>query len=210
MNTENRSEVRPEVRRGSFRTGYKNEGRLIIACIAGSVLCTAMMIVGLALNGAPKDFLGFMSGVFWIIPAVVCLLIIPVILYGRNCSYYAGEGEMEIITPAGSDYLYYNDVSEVIYRQFYLWGRPRGYIVTVVTGVRDHCFRLLLGGEQNEPKHTPFFLLEVNAGLKQNEAPDPELAAAIMSQFAVMQEKQEDRLSKKRKKKTWENLFDDR
>ena len=30
-----------------------------------------------------------------------------------------------------------------------------------------------------------------------------------MSQFAVMQEKQEDRLSRRRKKKTWENLFDD-
>lgn len=30
-----------------------------------------------------------------------------------------------------------------------------------------------------------------------------------MAQFAVMQEKQEDRVSRKRKKKTWENLFDD-
>jgi len=30
-----------------------------------------------------------------------------------------------------------------------------------------------------------------------------------VTQFAVMQEKQEDRVSRKRKKKTWENLFDD-
>ena len=41
------------------------------------------------------------------------------------------------------------------------------------------------------------------------EETDPELAAAVMAQFAVMQEKQEDRVSRKRKKKTWENLFDD-
>lgn len=209
--TETAAEQKPFVRRGSFRVGYSSEDKAVLMCIVGAVLCACMFVVGLVLSGAPEDFLSFMGSVFWIIPAVLCLLLIPVILYGRNCTYYAGTEEFEAITPRGSDYLYYKEVTEVIYKPIMLWGRQRGWLVTVVTNVRDFTFRLLFdrGSELTEPKHTPFYLLELNAGLKQPEAADPELSAAIMSQFAVMQEKQEDRLSKKRKKKTWENLFDD-
>lgn len=204
------NEKKPSVRRGSFRVGYNNEGRLVILCAAGAFLCMCMFIVGLIFFGAPDSFISFMGGVFWIIPAVLCLLIIPVIFYGRNCTYHAGEREMEIVSPKGSDYLYYSDISEVIYKQTLLFGKPRGYNVTVVTGVRDFSFRYLIDSpELNDPKHTPFYLLELNAGLKRPEPNDPELSAAVMAQFALMQEKQEDRLSKKRKKKTWENLFDD-
>ena len=191
--TETAAEQKPFVRRGSFRVGYSGEDKAVLMCIVGAVLCACMFVVGLVLSGAPEDFLSFMGSVFWIIPAVLCLLLIPVILYGRNCTYYAGTEEFEAITPRGSDYLYYKEVTEVIYKPIMLWGRQRGWLVTVVTNVRDFTFRLL----------------ELNAGLKQPEAAEPERSAAIMSQFAVMQEKQEDRLSKKRKKKTWENLFDD-
>ena len=211
MENTNNESTKPQTRRGSFRVGYKNEGRLIALCIAGVVLCLCMLVVGLVLFGAPDDFLDFMGSVFWIIPAVVCLILIPVIVYGRNCSYFAGEKEIEIISPNGSEYIYYSEISEVIYKHFTLFGKPRGYLVTVVTGVRDFSYRYLFSSpEQTEPKHTPFFLLEINAGLKQPEQTDPEFAAAVLAQFDLMKEKQEDRLSRKRKKKTWENLFDDK
>ena len=77
--------------------------------------------------------------------------------------------------------------------------------------MRDFTYRYIFDRHDDlcEPKHTPFYILELNAGLTQPEETDPELAAAVMAQFAVMQEKQEDRVSRKRKKKTWENLFDD-
>ncbi len=204
-------EKKPFVRRGSFRMGYGNEGKLILLCIAGAVLCLCMMIVGLVIFGAPQDFIGFMASIFWIIPAVLCVIFIPIVIYGRNCSYYAGVEEFEAITPRGSEYLYYSDVSEVIYKPIYLFKKQRGWYVTVVTGVRDFTFRCLFdnSGEHTEPKHTPFYLLELNSGLKKPEADDPELAAAIMSQFAVMQEKQQDRLSKKRKRRSLKNLFDE-
>ncbi len=198
------------VRRGSFRTAYNNEDKLIIICAAGAVLCVAMFIVGLSVFGEPEDFLGFMSSVFWIIPAVVCVVCIPVVVYGRNCTYNAGETELELNTPHGSDYLYYSDISEVVYKPMYLFKKQRGFLVTVVTGVRDFTFRYIFDGEDlKKPEHTPFYLLEVNSGLRQPETGDSELSAAIMAQFAVMQERQEDRLSKKRPKKTWKNLFDD-
>lgn len=208
---ENEQERKTLIRRGSFRVGYKNEDKLILMCIIGVVLCLGMFVTGLILFGAPDSFLSFMGGVFWIVPAVVCAVLIPVISYGRRCDYYAADKEMETVTPGGSDYLYYSDISEVIYKPMTLFGKPRGYFITVVTGVRDFTFRYLIerGSELDQPKHTPFYILELNAGLKQPEPEDPELKAAIMSQFAVMQEKQEDRLSRRRKKKTWENLFDD-
>lgn len=198
------------IRRGTFRVAYRNEDKLIIGCIIGAVLCVAMFITGLVMFGAPQDFLGFMSSVFWIIPAVVCVICIPVIRYGRNCAYNAGESEFEAITPRGSDYLYYSDISEVIYTPTRLFGKPRGFLVTVVTSVRDFKFQYIYGGEElDQPEHTPFYLLEINAGLREPEAADPELTAAIMSQFAVMKEKQADRISKRRPKKNWKNLFDD-
>lgn len=209
---ENKQGQKALVRRGSFRIGYKNEDKLIIFCIVGAALCLCMFVVGLIMFGAPDSFISFMGGVFWIVPAVVCAVMIPVIIYGRRCDYYTAETEMETVMPGGSDYLYYSDISEVIYKPMTLFGKPRGYFITVVTGVRDFTFRYLVdrGSELDQPKHTPFYILELNAGLRQPEPDDPELKAAIMSQFAVMQEKQEDRLSKRRKKKTWENLFDDK
>lgn len=205
------NEKKPLIRRGSFRVSYGSEEKLIIMCAVGAALCFCMFIVGLILFGAPSDAASFMGSVFWIIPAAVCIVCIPVIFYGRRCSYYAGEKELEAVTPGGSDYLYYSEISEVIYKPMTLFGKQRGYLVTVVTGVRDFTYRYIFdrSDELHEPKHTPFFILELNAGLKQPEQTDPELAAAVMAQFAVMQEKQEDRISKKRKKKTWENLFDD-
>ncbi|MGN1341378.1 MAG: hypothetical protein ACI4WS_13885, partial [Oscillospiraceae bacterium] len=120
------NEAKTMTRRGSFRVGYGNEEKLIIMCIFGAVLCLGMMVVGLVLFGAPESFIGFMSSVFWAIPAVVCVILIPVIIYGRNCSYYAGEKEMEFITPHGSDYLYYSDISEVIYKPLTLFRKHRG------------------------------------------------------------------------------------
>ena len=210
MENEN-NEKKPMIRRGSFRVGYGSEEKLIIMCGIGAALCLCMFIVGLVLFGAPTDFMGFMGSVFWIIPMVICLVFIPVIFYGRRCTYYAGDKELDAVTPGGSDYLYYSDISEVIYKPTTLFGKLRGYHVTVVTGVRDFTYRYIFDRHDDlcEPRHTPFYILELNAGLKQPEETDPELAAAVMAQFAVMQEKQEDRVSRKRKKKTWENLFDD-
>lgn len=210
MDTEN-NEKKPMIRRGSFRVSYGSEEKLIIMCAVGAGLCICMFIMGLVLFGAPVDFMSFMGSVFWIIPAVICLVFIPVIFYGRRCSYYAGGTEFEAVTPRGSDYLYYSDISEVIYKPTTLFGKQRGYYVTVVTSLRDFTYRYIFdrSDDHREPKHTPFYILELNAGLKQPEQTDPELAPAVMAQFAVMKEKQEDRRSKKRKKKTWENLFDD-
>lgn len=210
---DNKNEQKQEIliRRGSFRIGYANEKKLIVLCILGMLLCLCMFVGGLIAFGVPQDFLGFMCGVFWIIPFFLCLIIVPVLVYGRRCKYYTAEKEMEIITPTGRDYLYYSDISEVIYKSFRLFKRQRGYKITVVTGVRDYTYNLLFDSisEFTLPEYTPFYILELNSGLKKPVQPDPEFSAAIMSQFAVMQEKQEDRLSKKRKKKTWENLFDD-
>lgn len=198
------------IRRGSFRMAYNNEDKLLIGCIAAAVLCVLMFILGLVMFGAPEDFMGFMCTFFWLIPAVVCVLCIPVMIYGRNCSYNAGESELEIRTPRGSDFLYYSDVSEVTYKPTFLFGKPRGFLITVVTGMRDFTFRFIYDGEElRKPEHTPFYLLEVNSGLRQPVREDPELAAAIMSQFAVMKEKQDDRISKRRPKKTWKNMFGD-
>lgn len=208
--TEQKTDSGKLIRRGSFRISYNNEGKLVLFCIIGALLCIAMFIVGLVLFGAPEDFLGFMGSVFWIIPAVVCVVLIPVIIWGRTCSYSTDEIELQANMPGGPEYLYYSDISEVIYKPFLLFGKPRGLLVTVVTSVRDFTYRYIYSSDElTEPEHTPFYLLEINSGLKQPQNSDPELTAAIMSQFAVMQEKQTDRLSKKRPKKTWKNLFDD-
>ena len=154
METEN-NEKKPMIRRGSFRVGYGSEEKLIIMCGIGAALCLCMFIVGLVLFGAPTDFMGFMGSVFWIIPMVICLVFIPVIFYGRRCTYYAGDKELEAVTPGGSDYLYYSDISEVIYKPTTLFGKLRGYHVTVVTGVRDFTYRYIFDRHDDLNRGTP-------------------------------------------------------
>lgn len=195
------------VRRGSFRIGYKNEKRLIIICLAGAAASIMFMVLGLVMFGAPENVLGFMTSFFWLIPAALCLAVIPALSYGRNCTYYADESEFRTVTPAGTDYLYYSDISEVVYKPIMKLGRKRGYLVTVVTGVRDFTYPCLFGrnSELTEPEHTPFYLLELNAGLKQPQPRDEEHSTAVMAMFAEMQERQADRLSRKAKKSLWKD-----
>ena len=195
------------VRRGSFRIGYKNEKKLVMLCLAGAAASILFMVLGLALFGAPVDFMGFMTSFFWLIPAVLCLALIPALSYGRNCTYYADESEFRTVTPSGTDYLYYSDISEVVYKPIMKLGRKRGYLVTVVTGVRDFTYPCLFGrySELTEPEHTPFYLLELNAGLRQPQPRDEEHSAAVMAMFAEMQERQTDRLSRKAKKSLWKD-----
>lgn len=195
------------VRRGSFRIGYKNEKMLVMLCLAGAAASILFMVLGLALFGAPVDFMGFMTSFFWLIPAVLCLALIPALSYGRNCTYYADESEFRTVTPSGTDYLYYSDISEVVYKPIMKLGRKRGYLVTVVTGVRDFTYPCLFGrySELTEPEHTPFYLLELNAGLRQPQPRDEEHSAAVMAMFAEMQERQTDRLSRKAKKSLWKD-----
>ena len=56
--------------------------------------------------------------------------------------------------------LYYSDISEVIYKPTTLFGKLRGYHVTVVTGVRDFTYRYIFDRHDDlcEPRHTPFYL----------------------------------------------------
>lgn len=195
------------VRRGSFRIGYKNEKRLVVLCLAGAAASILFMVLGLVLFGTPVDFAGFMTSFFWLIPAVLCLALIPALSYGRNCTYYADESEFRTVTPSGTDYLYYTDISEVVYKPIMKLGRKRGYLVTVVTGVRDFTYPCLFGrhSELTETEHTPFYLLELNAGLRQPQPRDEEHSTAVMAMFAEMQERQADRLSRKAKKSLWKD-----
>lgn len=195
------------VRRGSFRIGYKNEKRLVMLCLAGAAASILFMVLGLVLFGAPVDLAGFMTSFFWLIPAVLCLALIPALSYGRNCTYYADESEFRTVTPSGTDYLYYTDISEVVYKPIMKLGRKRGYLVTVVTGVRDFTYPCLFGrhSELTETEHTPFYLLELNAGLRQPQPRDEEHSTAVMAMFAEMQERQADRLSRKAKKSLWKD-----
>ena len=98
METEN-NEKKPMIRRGSFRVGYGSEEKLIIMCGIGAALCLCMFIVGLVLFGAPTDFMGFMSSVFWIIPMVICLVFIPVIIYVRRSRRAAATTCITAISP---------------------------------------------------------------------------------------------------------------
>lgn len=204
----------PLIRRGSFRIGYKNEGKLMLLCAIAAVLCVLMFIAGIGIYGLPRDFLTFMGGVFWIIPAVVCVIIDLLVYNGKRCEYRCAETEMEMKTPKGTDYFYYSDIAEVIYKPITLFGKSRGFLVTIVTGVRDFTFRYLSEAnlEVTTPEDSPFYILEVNAGLKKPLKIQPAHADLIMSQFESMVARQKDDRERKEeiKREMLHKFFDDR
>lgn len=204
--------ITPLIRRGSFRVGYKNEKKLVIICVVGFVLCVGMCCMGLAVFGKPVDFMGFMSGSFWAVPAVLCLILIPVIRYGRSCTYSFSDTEMEIVTPKGRDYLYYSDIKAVNYTPMLSGGKQRGWLVNVVTGFREYSYRCLLENpdELIDTDQTPFYVLEINSGLKQEEEITQSASAEILSRFDIMQGQQtQRRIERAKRRPLKERLMDD-
>ena len=128
---------------------------------------------------------------------VVALIARLVLGSGQGCEYTARETEFEVIGPkAQREIFYYSDISEVIYTPIRKKERLRGYTVAIVTGIRTVRYRFVFSpnAELLDTEHTPFYYLEVNAGLRE-EVQLTVNSEAVMSQFESRQRDQKKKTS---------------
>lgn len=174
--------------RGSFRTVNK------LQSLCGTFLAAGLMMIALVVIGCIFDF-GDEANSIVVSLFFVCLGLETVAavvwfiagLRGEH-RYEIRDTEFSVIAPNGSEEIfYYSDVKNVDYTAFKK-GKSRGYTVKITTGIRSVTYQFLFGvnAEKFDTSATPFFELEVKAGLRE---PIPVVEVdkdAIMEQFEQM------------------------
>ena len=176
-------------RRGSFTCASR------AAEICGTVSLSSLIFAAAVLVLCLLDFGGAVGGALWAI-LFVCLgafaagLIARLVLgSGQGCEFEARETDFEVRGPrAQHEIFYYSDVADVMYVPFYRKERLRGYAVTITTGIRTVRYRFIFSpnAELLDTEHTPFYYLEVNSGLREEEQLTVN-ADAVLSQFESRQ-----------------------
>lgn len=186
------------LRRGTFYCADKNAQR-----------CAAMFAVGLAVTAIVLilslfSFSETTDSFFDVLLAVCAVMTVlaaaawAVLGSGMECSYEARDTEFEVRGPKKKrEIFYYNDVRKISYAQIRQKDRLRGYNVTVVTGIREVRYRFVFSpnAELLDTDATPFYFLEVNAGLRE----ETKLAidhGAVLSQLESRQRSQKKKTSR--------------
>lgn len=178
------------IRRGTFRCFNKAAnmcGALFMAGLLMVVLVTVLSIFDFG------EISGLISSFFWVclgLEAVLLVAWIAVAMRG-DYSYVIREDEFSVTAPNGStEYFFYDDVQSVDYTPLSK-GRDKGYTVVITTSVRTVEYPFMFGyrAENTDTSATPFYYLEVKAGLREeiNDEVDKE---KIMEEFERMAREQ--------------------
>ncbi len=199
------------LRRGTFKCALKHE--MVYVFAAGMVWLLITVISYFVLRLWERFPHGELEmGIFAIIAVAFGTLYLTafnVITNGAACEYRAEKTEFMIKGPRKqTEYFYYNDVCDIKYEPMKLHGRVRGYVVTIITGVREVEYRYIFGENKimTEIDDTPFYYLAVNSGLIQHEERP---SGITMEQVAAMFAQKE--MDKYIEKETgdYNNVFDD-
>ncbi len=127
-----------------------------------------------------------MFTLFFAVGFAVRTLGVAIATIGRECEYRAEQTEFVVEGPARRrEIFYYNDVHEVRHEPLTLYGVKRGYLITVVTGVREIQYRYIYSDRKlmTDFEDTPFYFLAVNSGLMEYR---DEPSGITMEQVATM------------------------
>ncbi len=196
-------------RRGSFKCVDPRVEMLKAMMLAGFVM-TGLALIACCFNfGEDINFItGTLFGIcvgMIVVLAVVCALM----SLNDDYEYEASETEFVVTRPSGEkDFFFYNDVKSVEYAPLKNQKGGRGYEVIITTGMRELRYNYLFGPnvEIKTPSATPFYLLEINAGLKSPEENTVD-TKLVMEQFDRMHKSQ--RMSKVSHTERVNELMDD-
>ncbi len=178
--------------RGSFRTVNK------VQSLCGTFLAAGLLMIVLVLIGCIFDFgdevNSIVTSLFFICLGIEAAAVVVWFVSGLRGDhrYEVRDTEFSVTAPNGSEEIfYYSDVKNVDYTAFRK-GKSRGYTVKITTGIRSVTYQFLFGvnAEKFDTSATPFFQLEVNAGLRE---PMPVVEVdkdLIMEQFEQMSREQ--------------------
>ncbi len=171
-----RNETEKQLSRGEFKCGYNHEA--VFLAIIAVILIVVLILVAPSLlsmiSGASRRTRGTIIEVAALPLYLVFGTMFAFILNGRTYEYNAGETEFVVTGPGKhKEFFYYNDVQDIRTEELKLFGKKRGYIVTITTGVRDIQYRYVFGRNKvfTGIEATPFYYLGVNSGLYAKTAP---------------------------------------
>lgn len=189
------------IRRGTFRCFNKAANKCGALFVAGLFMLAIVTILCVFDLGEISEYITTLFKIVVGLEALVAVIWIVVSLRG-DYSYEIREDEFSVTAPNGkTEYFYYNAVQSVDYAPLD-HGKDKGYTVSITTSVRTVKYQFVFGyhAESTDTADTPFYHLEVRAGLREEivEEIDKE---KIMEQFERMaHERSTPKLSKDERK----------
>ncbi len=189
-----KNEERKQCSKGEFKCAFDNEmvflGIVLVVIIALAILMLPFLldIIGFMGRRSGRDFLGAVAMAGFLVFGTI----FAIILNGRTYHYDANETEFVVTGPGNhKEYFYYTDVQDITTEEFKLFGKKRGYIVTISTSVRDIQYRYVFGKNKvfTDIDGTPFYYLGLNSGLyaKTRANVDEDLVNAQFESMMVEQ-----------------------
>ncbi len=165
-----KNEERKQCSKGEFKCAFNNEmvflGIILLIIIVLVILMLPFLLdlIGFMGRRGGRNFVGAVATV----GTVVFGTAFAFILNGRTYHYDANETEFVVTGPGNhKEYFYYTDVQDITAEEFKLFGKKRGYIITISTSVRDIQYRYVFGKNKvfTDIDGTPFYYLGLNSGL---------------------------------------------
>lgn len=164
------------IREGSFRCAYNAE---LVWLLATAI--PALVLFGTFAVSVSDDIVNLFDNIYTAICAggIALSLIFSAICYGKNY-HFSAERDAFVISRRGKKrWYYYADITDIRFEEFKLFGKKRGYVVTIETKYNADVYRFIFGGNRifTDATNTPFYYLMRNAQLTnapENNTPDPD------------------------------------
>lgn len=176
-------------RKGSFKCISRAADVFSVLLVVGVLVMAGIFVLSFFNFGKDKNEQIILCGAVCFVIEGTLAAVRVLLSLGREYSYEAGEKDITITAPDGSkEYFYYSDVSEVSYTAIYRKKLLVGYVTEIVTSTRKVTYRFFFGpnAENTSTAATPFYILEVNSGLRELES-DEKNSDRIMEEFERMQ-----------------------
>ncbi len=197
-------------RKGSFKCISRAVDVFTLLLILGLLLLAGVFVLSLFNFGKEKNDLVLQCGAVLFVAEGTLAAVRVMLTLGREYYYDAGEKDFTITAPDGSkEYFYYSDVLEVNYTPIKRKNCLVGYVTEITTSTRKVVYRFHFGinAENTSTAATPFYIIEVNSGLREPE-PEDKNSEMIIEEFARMQLRQTIALEKMSREERESQLWD--
>ncbi len=164
------------IRQGNFRCAYNAE---LVWLLATAI--PALTLLGTFAVSVSDDIVNLFDNIYAGICAggIALSLISGTVFYGKSYHFSAERDAFVISRRKKKRYYYYADITNIKFEEFKLFGKKRGYVVTIETRYNTDVYRFIFGDNRifTDATNTPFYYLMRNAQLTnapENNTPDPD------------------------------------
>ncbi len=160
------------IRKGTFKCIGRLADMVSALLVVGLFFMAVIFVLSLINFGEDINMLIRRAAAVVIVMEGTFAAVRVIMSLGREYSYEAGESDFVVTDQNGDkEYFYYSDISSVVYTPTYSRKTIVGYVVEISSGFRKVTYRFRFGtnADNKSTAATPFYCLEVNAGLREPE-----------------------------------------